>query len=79
MEFEGDSMSHNLALDQMTVAERLAALEAIWASLCRNPVDVISPGWHEEVLAERRRRLASGATTLSDWCEAKERLQGLGR
>ena len=72
-------MSTNLPLDQMTVAEKLEAMEAIWASLCRNPADVTSPAWHEDVLAERRRRLASGETTLSDWTEAKRRLQGLGR
>ncbi len=72
-------MSTNLPLDQMTVAEKLEAMEAIWSSLCRNPPDVNSPEWHKEILAERRRRLASGETTLSDWSEAKNRLQGLGR
>ena len=72
-------MSTNLPLDQMTVAEKLEAMEAIWESLCRNPVNVSSPEWHGEVLAERRRRLASGETTLSDWNEAKKRLQSLGR
>ena len=72
-------MSIELPLDTMSVAEKLQAMEAIWASLCRNPADVGSPAWHGAILAERKRRLASGESVLSDWNEAKKRLQDLGR
>ena len=63
----------------MSVAEKLEAMEAIWTSLCSKPEDVASPAWHEDVLAERKQRLASGEATVSDWGEAKKRLQDLGK
>jgi len=72
-------MSIELPLDRMSVAEKLAAMEAIWASLCSRPVDVESPEWHEKVLADRTKRLESGEATVSEWSEAKKRLQNLGQ
>ena len=69
----------NLPLDAMSIAEKLEAMEAIWASLCSRPGDVASPAWHEDVLAERKKRLESGEATVSDWGEAKKRLQDLGQ
>ena len=72
-------MSIELPLDQMSVAEKLTTMEAIWASLCCRPVDVESPEWHEQVLADRTERLESGESTVSEWSEAKRRLQNLGQ
>jgi hypothetical protein len=72
-------MSIELPLDSMSVAEKLQAMEALWASLCSNPVDVASPEWHGRILEERRKRMASGETTVTDWSDAKKRLQDLGR
>ena len=72
-------MSIELPLETMSVAEKLQLMEAVWASLCSNPIDVSSPEWHERILAERRRRLASGQATVAEWSEARRRLQDLGR
>jgi hypothetical protein len=72
-------MSVEIPLDTMTLPEKLQALEAIWASLCVNPVDVTSPEWHGNILADRRQRLVSGQSSISEWSEAKRRLQDLGR
>ena len=72
-------MSFDLPLENMSVAEKLRVMEAVWASLCHKPVDVASPEWHEKVLAERTRRLESGESTISKWSEAKRRLQDLGQ
>ena len=72
-------MSIDLPLDSMSVAEKLEAMETIWSSLCQKPGDVQSPVWHEEVLAERTRRLASGKTSVSTWNDAKARLLKLGQ
>lgn len=72
-------MSIDLPLDTMTTAEKLEAMEAIWASLCREPIDVVTPDWHARLLAERKQRLASGEATVSDWSEARKRLQNLGQ
>jgi len=71
-------MPMELPLEQMSTAEKLATMEAIWASLCSRPVDVESPAWHEKVLLDRTKRLESNESTVSGWGEAKERLQNLG-
>ncbi|MEM6363407.1 MAG: addiction module protein [Planctomycetota bacterium] len=63
----------------MSVAEKMAAMETIWSSLCQKPGDVQSPEWHAEVLAERTRRLASSEATVSTWSDAKARLLKLGQ
>ena len=72
-------MSIDLPLDSMSVAEKMEAMETIWSSLCQKPGDVRSPEWHEGVLAERTRRLASGESTVSTWNDAKARLLKLGQ
>ncbi len=72
-------MSADIPLESMSVAEKMQLLESVWSSLCKNPGDVRSPEWHEQVLAERTRRLESGEATISSWADAKERLQKLGQ
>ena len=72
-------MAIELPLDSMTVAEKLAAMEAIWESLRSKPSQVESPDWHGDVLRERQRRLESGEATVSDWESARTRLQDPGR
>ena len=59
----------------MSVAEKLQAMEAIWADLTRHSPDDAVPSWHGDVLAERERRLAAGEEVVMDWEEAKKRLR----
>jgi hypothetical protein len=61
-----------LPIDQMTTAEKLRALEAIWESLCRKPDDVPSPSWHAETLRSREGCLRDGFSRFVDWTEAKQ-------
>ncbi len=42
------------------MAERLQAMEQLWDALCREPEAVPSPGWHGEVLADRKTRAERG-------------------
>ncbi len=72
-------MSFDLPLENMSVADKLRVMEAVWASLCHKPTDVASPEWHAKVLAERTRRLESGQSAVSKWSDAKGRLQDLGQ
>jgi hypothetical protein len=64
-----------LPLDQMTTAEKLRAMEAIWADLTRNADSFDSPAWHADVLREREQRIAEGKETFIDWDEAKRQLR----
>ncbi len=64
-----------LPLAQMTTAEKLAAMEALWAALSREEPDVPSPAWHAQVLQEREALLTSGQETPVDWETAKAELR----
>jgi putative addiction module component (TIGR02574 family) len=72
-------MSTDIPLDHLSVAEKIQLLERVWDNLCRERGDVRSPDWHKAVLDERRRRLESGSTTVSNWADTKERLLKLGK
>jgi Putative addiction module component len=64
-------MAVNLPLEEMSVADKLQLLEAIWADLSRVPDHVESPAWHTEALEETKKRIQSEEATFSDWQKAK--------
>lgn len=68
-------MPFNLPLKDMTLQEKLAAMESLWEDLARTPEAIESPTWHKEVLEERLRLLAEGKTQFIDWETAKEALR----
>ena len=72
-------MSIDLPLESMTTSQKLEAIEALWASLCKNPSEVESPAWHAAILADRKRRLESGEAVVSDWESAKKRIREFGQ
>jgi hypothetical protein len=53
-------MQIHLPLDQMTIADKLAAMESLWADLSRRPNDLPSPDWHRDVLLDWRRLVEEG-------------------
>ena len=64
-------MSPKLPLNEMSLEEKLQAMEALWDDLSREPDRIESPSWHEDVLKETERRVESGEATFSDWENAK--------
>lgn len=70
-------MARSLPLDEMTVDEKLDALDRIWADLRSNPEQIPSPAWHKDVLESRAKQLSEGSTSLNDWDEVKKRLREL--
>ncbi len=60
-------MSIDLPLDSMSLADKLEAMEVLWAEISRKPADLPSPDWHKEVLDERRRLVAEGKLRFLDW------------
>ena len=53
-------MSIDLPLAQMTLADKLLAMEALWEDLSSKPGELPSPAWHREVLHERKRLVELG-------------------
>jgi len=68
-------MDITLPLDQMTIAEKLRAMEALWEDLSRSPENLPSPSWHEQVLEEREARIKSGEAKFVDWEVTKQELR----
>lgn len=46
-------------IKQMSVQDRLMAMEQIWDSLCNEESELDSPAWHGEVLSERKKLMDS--------------------
>jgi Putative addiction module component. len=64
-------------LDALTVAEKVRLREQVWQSLCCQPDTFTSPGWHADVLVERRQRLVEGSAKRIPWNKAEAQLQRL--
>jgi hypothetical protein len=64
-----------LPLDKMTVAEKLRAMELLWADLSRNEAQIESPAWHGDVLHDREAKIKSGEEKFIDWEAAKKQLR----
>lgn len=44
----------------MSRAERLAAMEALWDSLAQEQPEIESPEWHRDVLEQRKQKIEAG-------------------
>lgn len=47
-------------ISKMSIQDRIQTMEQLWDSLLREQESPPPPDWHENVLAERRRRIESG-------------------
>ena len=63
-----------LAIDKMTIEERLQTMEALWDDLCQHEEALPVHDWQKEVLDERERLIEEGNATYVDWEEAKKRI-----
>ncbi len=68
-------MPFNLPLKDMTLGEKLAAMESLWEDLARTPEAIESPSWHKDILDERHQRLAEGKSRFIDWETAKAEIR----
>ena len=63
-------------IENMTQAQRLSVMEALWDVLCHEKPEPESPDWHEEILAQRRQKIESGEARFVSLEEAKRRIEG---
>ena len=61
-------------IEQMSLAERMEAMELLWRSISREPKNVVSPAWHGEVLQKRLARIEAGNAKFLTIGELKKRL-----
>ena len=62
-------------IEKMTQAERLSTMETLWDALCHQQPEPDSPDWHEDILAERRRKIESGEARFISLEDAKRKLE----
>jgi putative addiction module component (TIGR02574 family) len=63
------------AVPRLSIAERLQAMEWLWASLSKQQQDIESPEWHGEVLAARQAKVDSGEVQFLTVDQLKDRLR----
>ena len=63
-------------IENMSMAQRLQAMEQLWDALCREAGGLASPDWHREVLAERKSRAERGESKFLTLAQLRARLQG---
>ena len=64
-----------LPLHEMTTADKLSVMERLWDDLCREPENLPSPAWHEEVLADRQRQIEEGKAKFISLDEFRQSIQ----
>jgi len=67
-------MAVTLPINRMSRADKLRAMEALWADLSRDEAGIDSPGWHGVILRETERLVRDGKAKFSDWQTARRRI-----
>ena len=62
-------------VSRLSKAERLQAMEWLWASFSKKPDEIESPEWHGEVLAARKAKADAGEAQFLSVEQLKERLR----
>lgn len=65
----------NSDIRQMSVEQKLGAIEAIWDDLLHGNETVESPAWHSNALAETEKRVQTGEVDSIEWGHAKADLR----
>lgn len=68
-------MSLALQLGEMSIADKLQAMETLWEDLSRSADEIAVPAWHYEVLAGREEDLKGCRELFTDWEIAKEAIK----
>jgi hypothetical protein len=61
-----------LAIDKMTIEEKLQTMEALWNDLCQHEEASPVHDWQKEILDGRECLIQEGEATFVDWEEAKK-------
>jgi hypothetical protein len=64
-----------LPLKEMSRAEKIMALQALWEDLSRDEQALESPAWHTEALKETEQRVQSDVERFIDWSVAKKQFR----
>ena len=60
-------------ISRMSKIERLQTMETIWDSLIHETPEIESPGWHRDILADRKRKNEEGTAEFVSVEELKSK------
>ena len=60
-------MTMDFPLAQMSVADKLQAMELLWTDLSKDPAQLVSPAWHGDLLRSRREQVLQGKASFLSW------------
>ena len=67
-------MAVTLPIRRMSRADKLRAMESLWADLSRDEAAIASPDWHRAVLRETEQLVRDGKANFWDWKAARPRI-----
>ena len=62
-------------IPNLSIADKLVAMEALWSSLHQTFEEADPPDWHQEILNHRMELIQSGAAVYEDWKQVKQQLR----
>jgi putative addiction module component (TIGR02574 family) len=65
-------MATPLAIDKMTIEEKLQALEPLWDDLCQHEEAVPVQQWQKDILDRREQLIEEGKAHFIDWEQAQK-------
>jgi putative addiction module component (TIGR02574 family) len=63
-----------LAIEKMSIEEKLQTMEALWDDLCQHQEALPVHDWQKEILDQREQMIGRGESRFSDWEDAKKRI-----
>jgi len=60
-------MVANFSLAEMSLEQKLEAMELLWADLSATPDQVDSPAWHRDELGRRREQVRQDPDRFESW------------
>ncbi|MCT0228215.1 addiction module protein [Synechococcus sp. CS-1331] len=63
-------MAVDLPLTQMSIEDKIQAMELLWSELSKTPEQVVSLSWHGEELHRRRQQIQDGTASFQNWASA---------
>lgn len=66
----------SIPVHEMTLQEKLEAIDLLWSSIDSETAEELSPAWHGKILEGRLEKLKAGSTHFEDWDTVKLQMQG---
>ena len=68
-------MAVDLPLAQMSLDDKLLAMELLWGELSKTPERLEAPHWHRDLLLQRLNKVQQGTASFQSWDKAISELR----